>query len=268
MDSQEAGGGRSIHVALRKVARTGSFIALTGVMLPAYVARDRLASDGDRSRVRDRWVRRWTGYLLKLFGVEVSVREEWPDAPPVNGRGRLVVSNHRSALDIGVMLHQFGGHVVSRADLAAWPLIGAAARSVGTVFVDRESAQSGAAMLRSVRTLVRAGETVILFPEGTTFEGDEVRPFHPASFVGAAKHGGQVVPVGIAYASGSGAAFVGESFTRHLVRMAGTRRTRVAVRVGRPLDLPAKASAAETAVRARSAVQELVGRARADVDGG
>ena len=253
-------------VAVRKVARIGGFAAITGGMLPLYVARDRLARAGDRSTVRDRWVRVWCASLLRLFGVHVEYRGAARDRAATGGPGRLVVANHRSAIDIGVMLRGFGGHVVSRADLARWPLVGAAARSVGTVFVDRSSAQSGAATIRAVRKLLREGETVIVFPEGTTFEGDLVRPFQPGAFIGASRVGAVVVPVGIAHQTGSGAAFVGETFARHLLRMAGGGETRVVARVGEPLELRAGAGAAEVAALAREAVQKLVEEARREVD--
>jgi 1-acyl-sn-glycerol-3-phosphate acyltransferase len=157
--------------------------------------------------------------------------------------------------------------MVSRADLAKWPVVGAAARSVGTVFVDRTSALSGAATIREVRALLKQGETVLVFPEGTTFEGDTVRPFQAGAFIGALKTGATIVPVGIAYATGSGAAFVGESFTQHLARMAGAEPTRVVVCVGDTAPVREGARAAEVAKEAEQAVQRLVERARRDVDG-
>lgn len=255
-----------LRALARKVVRVGGFAGITGGLLPIYVARDRLTREEDRSRVRDRWVRRWSGSLLRLFSIEVDYRGEPPAGGPASGPGRLVVSNHRSALDIGILLRRFGGHMVSRADLARWPVVGAAARSVGTVFVDRGSRQSGASTIRAVRTLLERGETVIVFPEGTTFEGDTVRQFHAGAFIGAVKAGATVVPVGIAYASGSGAAFVGEPFTRHLARMAESSATRVVVRTGTPIRLDVGSSAADAAAAAQSAVEQLVAVARYEVD--
>jgi 1-acyl-sn-glycerol-3-phosphate acyltransferase len=251
------------HLA-RKAARIGGFAGITATLLPLYVARDRVARPDRRGVVRDRWVRRWSGSLLRLFAVEIDHRGE--TLRPGRGGGRLVVSNHRSALDVGILLHRFGGHMVSRADLARWPLVGAAARSVGTVFVDRSSRMSGASTIRQVRDLLASGETILVFPEGTTFEGDVVRPFQPGAFIGALKTGATVVPVGIAYRTGSGAAFVGESFTAHLARMAGSEPTRVVVRTGAPIEVAEGARAADLALAAHDAVQALVTLARAEVD--
>jgi lyso-ornithine lipid O-acyltransferase len=254
------------RVLLRKVVRIGGFAGITGTLLPLYVTRNRLTSDARRREVRDRWVGRWSGSLLRLFGIHVDVRETVRTEAEGAPRGRLVVANHRSALDVGILLQHFGGHMVSRADLAGWPLVGAAARSVGTVFVDRANARSGAATIRTVRTLLEQGETVLVFPEGTTFEGDVVRPFQAGAFVGALKTTAVVVPVGIAYATGSGAAFVGESFTKHLSRMAESGPTRVVVRVGEPMSIDAGGRSADVARDAKDAVQKLVDQARREVD--
>ena len=109
------------------------------------------------------------------------------------------MTNHRSAIDIGVVLATFGGTMVSRADLASWPVVGAAARAVGTVFVDRSSAKSGAATIRAIQKHLEEGQTINLFPEGTTFDGDEVRPFHGGAFVSAVRAEAEVLPVGLAY---------------------------------------------------------------------
>ena len=251
------------RIVARKAWRIGGFAGITGALLPLYVTRDRLTRERARRAVRDRWVHRWSSSLLRLFGIEVTYAGSLAEA---DGRGRLVVANHRSALDIGILLQRFGGHMVSRADLASWPLVGAAARSVGTVFVDRSSKSSGASTIRAVRALLKAGDTVLLFPEGTTFEGDTVRPFQPGAFISALTTDARVVPVGIAYQTGSDAAFVGESFTKHLGRMAGAGATRVVVRIGGPIEIGERSRAAEVAAAAQAEVQALVHDARLAVD--
>ena len=156
--------------------------------------------------------------------------------------------------------------MVSRADLATWPLVGPAARAVGTVFVDRSDAISGATAVRTIRALLAQGSTVIVFPEGTTFPDDEVRPFHAGSFVAALHSGADIIPVGIAYATGSGAAFVNESFPAHLSRMAAAEPSRVAVCVGAPIEIREKVRAARLRDTAHAEVARLIGEARRMVD--
>jgi lyso-ornithine lipid O-acyltransferase len=252
---------------IRRIARIGGFVAITSAMLPAFVIRKAIASPGQRDRVRDSWVRAWSGSLLRLFSIAIEV--EGPEAasdPSLSTKGRLVVANHRSAIDIAVLLRIFGGHMVSRADLSKWPLVGAAAHSVGTIFVDRLRTTSGVGAIREIQRHLEEGQTIILFPEGTTFEGDIVRPFHAGAFMAALLAGASVVPVGLAYPVGSQTAFVNEPFARHLSRMAGTRATRVAVRVGRAIRAARGVRASELSATSQNAVQSLVYAARVAVD--
>lgn len=248
---------------VRRAARIAGFGALTGAMLPGFVVHEALSAAPERDRVRRRWVGTWCTSLLRIFGVTVMTEG---DSPPPPAAGRLVVANHRSTADILVLLRSFGGQMVSRADLARWPLVGPAARAVGTVFVQRGDVMSGATAVRIIRTRLSEGATIIVFPEGTTFPDDDVRPFQPGAFVAALHSGADILPVGLAYGSGSGAAFVGESFPAHLARMAAARPSRVAMCIGSPIPIPEDARSSRLRDRAQLDVQRLVAAARRIVD--
>ena len=252
----------SLRGRARQAARASGFIGLTAAMLPPFLARMATIAAADRAVVRDAWVGRWARALLRLFAIDVVIEGAIPTKTQGRGRGRLVVTNHRSAIDIGVVLSTFGGTMVSRADLATWPVIGAAARAVGTVFVDRSSAKSGAATIRSIQKLLEEGETINLFPEGTTFDGDEVRPFHGGAFVSAVRAEAEILPIGIAYPKSSGAAFFDETFPQHLSRMARSSRTRMVVSVGTPFIARRADRATDITKRAHAEVAALVVRAR------
>ncbi len=252
----------AVTARARQAARASGFVGLTAAMLPPFVARMATVSDADRNAVRDAWVGRWARSLLSLFAIEVVVDGTIPPPTQGRGRGRLVVTNHRSAIDIGVVLALFGGTMVSRADLATWPVVGAAARAVGTVFVDRTSAKSGAATIRAIQKHLEDGQTINLFPEGTTFDGDEVRAFFGGAFVSAVRAEAEVLPVGVAYPRDSGAAFVNESFASHLARMARSRPTRMVISVGSPFVARKSDRATDVMTRAHAEVQALVVRAR------
>lgn len=250
-------------VTPKQVARASGFVGVTALMLPPFLARMAATTADDRDEVRDAWVGRWARALLRLFAIEVVVDGVVPPPTRGKGRGRLVVTNHRSAIDIGVVLSTFGGTMVSRADLASWPVVGAAARAVGTVFVDRTNAKSGAATIRAIQKHLEDGQTINLFPEGTTFDGDEVRPFHGGAFVSAVRAEAEILPVAVAYPSGSGAAFVDETFPAHLARMSKSGPTRMVVSVGEPFVARKSDRATDVTKRAQSEVQALVTRARA-----
>jgi 1-acyl-sn-glycerol-3-phosphate acyltransferase len=217
---------------LRRAARIGAFGTLTGAMLSGFLAHEAITAANERDRVRERWVGAWSNAMLAAFGVRVLTR----DVPtPLAPGGHLIVANHRSTADVLVLLRAFRGHMVSRADLARWPLVGKAARSVGTLFVDRADAVSGAAAVRTIRKRLTEGAKIIVFPEGTTFPDDEVRPFHAGAFVAAQHSGADIVPVGLAYGANSGAAFVHETFPQHLARMAAADPSSVALCIGAPI---------------------------------
>jgi 1-acyl-sn-glycerol-3-phosphate acyltransferase len=256
----------NVRREIRRVARVASFGTVTATMLPAYLARQAMAPVTENPALRDvrrdAWVGAWADTLLRIFGIAVRTR----GPAPIHGRGHLVVANHRSTADILVLLRAFGGHMVSRADLANWPLVGPAARAVGTVFVDRSDVASGATAVRAIRSRLARGATVIVFPEATTFPDDDVRPFQAGAFVAALHSEADVIPVGLAYATGSGAQFVNESFPAHLKRMAGAEPSSVAMCVGSPILVGKKARAARVRDEARAEVQRLVYEARRMVD--
>lgn len=252
--------------ALRFPARTAGFVGLTFTLYGMLELDTAISPAEERSVVLYKWIERYGRGLLKLYGVDVTAIgphvEEGRRYPgtAADGRGRIFVMNHRSGLDIPVNLAFIEATIVSRADLAGWPVIGVAARRVGTLFVDRTDKQSGAAVINAMCGAIERGRAVMVYPEGTTYAGDEVRPFRPGAFVAAQRTGAEIVPVGLAY-GGEGASFVEEPFTAHMKRVSSASGTRAALAVGEPLR--AEANLEETKKAARDAVQALVHRARA-----
>jgi lyso-ornithine lipid O-acyltransferase len=219
-------------------------------------AHQRLVREDARTAVFQRHMKRWASSLVRAMGGEITL------APgshvPAQGRARLVVANHRSPFDIGVLLALFGGHPLSRADLASWPVLGLAARRAGTIFVDRESGASGASAVRSIRRRLKEGASILVFPEGGTFEGDEVRPFKAGAFAALRDLDVEIVPVGLAY--DPGAEFTDPSFVAHVLRVAARPRTRCVVCIGPPRSVQGKPQQIAEALHGE--VQALVHAAR------
>jgi 1-acyl-sn-glycerol-3-phosphate acyltransferase len=212
-----------------------------------------------RTELRQRWVQIWARGLLAVFGVE----QHWTGVPPQRSRrARLVVANHRSPLDILLMLRGFGGSVLGRHDLEAWPLLGWAARHGGTIFVDRQDTRSGVKAIREIRRRLCAGQTVVVFPEGTTHRGDEVRPFQGGAFAAVRGLDAELLPVGLAY--DPGAEFVDETFAAHVTRVARRPKTRVALCVGDARAAGSDRDAMASAMQRE--IQSLVHGARATLN--
>jgi len=134
---------------------------------------------------RARHVQWWSEKALRLFGITLEI-----EGKPRPGAA-LLVSNHVSWLDI-VVIHAACPHArfVSKADVLRWPLLGWLIRSVGTLFIERERKRDALRVVHEVGAALGRGETVAVFPEGTTGAGATVLPFH-ANLLQAAI-GGQV----------------------------------------------------------------------------
>jgi len=122
---------------------------------------------------------------------------------PVRNRPTLFVSNHTSYLDISVLGALLQASFVAKAEVASWPLFGLCAKLQRSVFVDRRRATAGDQMA-DVKRRLEAGDNLILFPEGTSSDGNRVLPFKSALLAVAEYHARgrplTVQPVSIAYA--------------------------------------------------------------------
>ena len=250
----------SILRACTRAAMCGGYAAsmLAGGELLLLATRER-RRPALIAKLRDRACRR----TLSLMGVRWTAQP----TPGPSARPRLIVANHRTVLDIPVLLAAFGGIAVSRGDIAQWLVLGRLAQRAGTIFVDRRDPESGAAAIRAVHRALAAGETVTVYPEGRTCAGDQVRPFRAGAFMAARGLDVDVVPVGIA--TSRGIEFVRPSFIGHVADVARRPRTTVVARVGAPIraalatDAGRQGALALAAV-AQAAVQKLVLEARAD----
>jgi 1-acyl-sn-glycerol-3-phosphate acyltransferase len=240
--------------------RAASRLVALGVKTAGWVgavsAHQRLVPEAERDALFQAYMKRWAHSLVSSSGGVVELTPE-SRVPPQRGP-RLVIANHRSPFDIGVLLHLFGGHALSRADLAHWPILGLAARRAGTIFVDRESAHSGASAIREIRRRLMDGASVLVFPEGRTAAGDEVLPFKSGIFTAMRGLDVELVPVGLAYDPGS--EWVNETFVGHVLRVARRPTTRIVVHIGAPRIVRRRTPNLPEELRAD--VQKLVLRAR------
>lgn len=236
-------------------ARGASVAALTAACVGASMVHERVV---DLPQVADGYVRRWARGTLMLTGVRLHRVGALPPRPR---RARLIVANHRSALDIPVLLSLFGGSVLSKAELADWPLLGRGARMAGCIFVDRDDPRSGALAMRAMRATLQAKKTLAVFPEGTTYAGDEVRPLNRGALVAARGLDVELLPVGLAHPPGT--EFIEDAFADHVANFASMRRLDVGVAIGEVQ--PLEGSAKQVLPRMHEQLQALVHRARAAV---
>jgi 1-acyl-sn-glycerol-3-phosphate acyltransferase len=120
-------------------------------------------------------------FLMKLFGVRVHVV-----GTPIQDRGVLMVANHTSYLDILILGGVASVSFVAKAEVAGWALFGTFARLQRTVFVERERRSKTGESRDQIRERLLEGDALVLFPEGTSNDGNRVLPFKSA-LMGAAE---------------------------------------------------------------------------------
>ena len=120
---------------------------------------------------------------------------------PANVRPVLFAANHISYLDITALGSLLPASFIAKSEVARWPLFGQLARLQRSVFVDRR-VRSTAQQRDSIAGRLAANDALILFPEGTSGDGNRVLPFKSALF-SVADHAATgpvtVQPVSIAY---------------------------------------------------------------------
>jgi 1-acyl-sn-glycerol-3-phosphate acyltransferase len=257
-DASCVGGGavasRSIRVTLRVALRITLILLLApglpllGIPLPG------------RTRIQRAYCR----LALRSLGVRITVS----GSPIRNLRGVLVVSPHMSWLDIFAIGAVLPGSFVARADMFTGRATGIVARILRIIPIERTSLRRLPDVVAAVARRLRAGQTVVAFPEGTTWCGLAYGSFYPAMFQAAIDPGRPVQPLRLTYHHVDGSlstapAYVGgDTLLRSVYRVVRVRRTVARVRV-ESLQLPGAdrrvlASRCESAVRLGST--EIVGR--------
>jgi 1-acyl-sn-glycerol-3-phosphate acyltransferase len=130
--------------------------------------------------------------LAWLIGLRIQVVGE-----QARGGSVLFVSNHSSWLDVVTLGAALDAAFVAKREVGEWPLVRTIAHLGRTVFVSRtRSGTKGEAGL--IRDRLGAGDSILLFPEGTTSDGGRVLPFRSA-FLSVADSARTVQPVSVVY---------------------------------------------------------------------
>ena len=117
----------------------------------------------------------------------LGVRRQVRGAPPPAGTGALIVSNHVSWLDIGVIGAERELAFVAKSEVGTWPVVGFLANLQRTLYIDRQRRGATAGVAATMGERIANGEEVVLFAEGTTGDGTRILPFR-SSLLGAAHY--------------------------------------------------------------------------------
>lgn len=143
------------------------------------------------------WMARrlWSPSSLRLSGVRLEVVREGPlPAGPA-----IYAANHESALDVFALVMAIPGDLrfLAKRELFRIPVFGWYLRLAGFVEVDRRDRARALESLRRAAARVRAGTSLVVFPEGTRSRDGRVHPFKKGPFVLALEAGVPVVPIAV-----------------------------------------------------------------------
>lgn len=195
------------------------------------------------------WLKRWRGPMtlerralwlqesarsvLKCLNIRIEVEGE----PPACG---LVVANHLSYLDIAIMSSVMSCFFVAKMEIDKWPFFGRAARTGGTIFLNRSSMASAMEVADTMMERLQLPVPVLLFPEGTSTDGAQVLRFHSRLIDPATAAGAPITAAAIRYVIDGGVEehelcwYGDESFVTHLWKVLGVEGFSALVKFGEP----------------------------------
>lgn len=144
---------------------------MTGVLLPPY-----LAAKPFSRRIPNAIAALWSRAGAWLCGLRL-----WTNGRPITTGGVVYVANHVSYLDIPVLGGLIDGTFVAKSEVSGWPLFGFLARLQRTVFVSRNPRNANDDIAK-LRARLDCGDSLIVFPEGTSSNGRGVLPFKTSLF--------------------------------------------------------------------------------------
>ena len=192
----------------------------------------------------------FSGLGLALFGIRAHV--DHGERLHANSGGRLIVSNHLSYVDVLIISSLVPSIFITSVELKSTFLLGTLARLSGCLFVERRRPSGLRQEINDIARALDQGFSVVLFPEGTTSNGDSVRQFKNSLFDAAVSAKSDILPFCLRYTKINGESvnaenrdtvyyYGGMTFFSHLPRLVSQRSIDVDV-------IPLKAIAAHANV--------------------
>jgi len=177
---------RSVLVFLTLMTMT-PIIGLIVIVAALFGVQDREGSIYDKA---PRW---WASCLVWAAGVRIRLHNA---ERMQTGSPRIFVSNHVSWYDVLTLASVLPRYkFVGKAELFKIPIFGRAAHAAGMVAIQRDNRKSAFESYRVAAERIRAGASVVVFPEGTRGKTYALRTFKKGPFVLAVAAGVPIVPV-------------------------------------------------------------------------
>jgi len=217
---------------------------------------------------------------LRLLGIRVHV--EHAELLHKSSGGQLIIVNHLSYVDVLVISSLMPAVFITSVEMKHTLLLGTLAKFGGSIFVERRKASGLKKEIESIAHVLCEGFSVVLFPEGTTSNGERVQPFKNSLFDSAIRAKSNIFPICLRYTkvnsrhitidSRDSVFYYGDmTFCRHLPRLLALRSVDLEVHPLETIRIPARASRKALALEASNAINRayhgLAEGSRMDADG-
>jgi len=125
--------------------------------------------------------RLWHRSACWLLGIRIRVHGHIERRRPL-----MLAANHASWKDILVLGAVADVVYIAKSEVANWPVFGILAKLQKTIFVVREEKRRTGEQVNEIAARMNAGEIVVLFPEGTTSDGNRLLEVKSSLFGAAA----------------------------------------------------------------------------------
>ena len=149
-----------------------------------------------RLRMISYWTRIFNKFLRLILRIRITI--EGPQSS-LNEKGNFIISNHLGFLDGVILGSLFAILYISKRQVKSWPLFGFMTQVAGTIFIDRERKYKSADYISKTVGVLNRGINVLVFPEGTSTNGETLLPFQSVHFESPLISHSPILPVTICY---------------------------------------------------------------------
>ena len=150
----------------------------------------------NRWKIISRLNRNYTLLLRLILNIRVSVTG---DEGQLERGGYVIIANHVSYVDGIVLGSIFPIIFVSKREVKSWPIIGQWNVLCGTIFINRQRKIQVASLIRQMTRKLKQEANLLLFPEGTSTNGEEILPFQTVPLAAPLRNRSIIVPVTVTY---------------------------------------------------------------------
>jgi 1-acyl-sn-glycerol-3-phosphate acyltransferase len=159
---------------------------------------------------RRRLIQRWCQRVLPILRMSVVASGAFPSKPA------MLVANHISWFDAWAINSLHPVRFVAKSEVRDYPIVGWLTKQCGVVFIKRARRRDTARVSSEGANVLKQGDCLCVFPEGTTTDGTFMLPFKSSLLQAAVDTGVDVVPVALRYLTPDGnpntdVAFIGQT---------------------------------------------------------